>query len=153
MQRFNRHRSLQVFTNGEQFYEEELAAISAAKRSINLEAYIFHEGKIGNRFVDQLAKQARNGVKANLVLDAIGNARTRKSFFAKLEAAGGRVSWYNGSRWNKLPRFNNQTHRELLVIDGHVGFVGVRELRTSGGRERRVNRPGATQWFELKGMP
>jgi cardiolipin synthase A/B len=122
--KINRHTRLTVFTNGEQFYEEELAAISSAKHSINLEAYIFHEGEIGNRFVDQLAEQARNGLKANLVLDAVGNARTRKSLFAKLEAAGGHVSWYNGSRWNKLPRFNNRTHRELLVIDGHVGFIG-----------------------------
>jgi cardiolipin synthase A/B len=122
--KINRHTRLTVFTNGEQFYEEELAAISAAKHSINLEAYIFHEGQIGTRFVDQLAEQASNGIKVSLVLDAIGNARTRKSFFAKLEAAGGRVSWYNGSRWNKLPRFNNRTHRELLVIDGRVGFIG-----------------------------
>ena len=122
--RINRHTTLTVFTNGEHFYEEELAAIPAARHTINLEAYIFHAGGIATRFLDELTKQASNGVKVNLVLDAIGSARTRKSFFAKLEAAGGRVSWYNGSRWNKLPRFNNRTHRELLVIDGQVGFIG-----------------------------
>lgn len=120
----NRQTDLTVFTNGEKFYEEELAALSAAKHNINIEAYIFHEGEIGGRFIDQLAKQASSGVNVNLVLDAIGNARTRKSFFARLERAGGRVSWYNGSRWNKLPRVNNRTHRELLVIDGQVGFIG-----------------------------
>jgi cardiolipin synthase A/B len=120
----NRQTDLTVFRNGEQFYEEELARISAAKHNINLEAYIFHEGEIAGRFIDQLAKQASSGLKVNLLLDAVGNARTRKSFFAKLERAGGRVSWYNGSRWNKLPRLNNRTHRELLVIDGRLGFIG-----------------------------
>ena len=122
--KIDRHTDLTVFTNGEHFYEEELAAISAAKHNINLEAYIFHEGEIASRFLHEMANQAEKGVKVNLVLDAIGNARTRKSFFARLQAAGGRVSWYNGSRWNKLPRFNNRTHRELLVIDGRVGFIG-----------------------------
>jgi len=120
----NQHTQLTIFTNGKQFYEEELNAIIAAKHSINLEAYIFHEGEIAARFVSQLTQQARKGVKVNLVLDAMGNARTPKSFFTKLEAAGGRVSWYNSSKWSKLPRFNNRTHRELLIIDGQVGYIG-----------------------------
>jgi cardiolipin synthase len=49
--KINRHTELTVLTNGERFYEEELRAMSAAEYSINLEAYIFHEGDIGNRSV------------------------------------------------------------------------------------------------------
>jgi cardiolipin synthase len=122
--KINRRTNLTVFTNGQSFYEEELQAISTAKQSINLEAYIFHEGEIAARFIREMTGQARSGIKVNLVLDALGNARTRKAFFKELEAAGGRVAWYNGSKWNKLPRFNHRTHRELLVIDGQIGFIG-----------------------------
>jgi cardiolipin synthase A/B len=122
--KINRNTSLTVFTNGRNFYEEELRGISRAERTINLEAYIFHEGEISRRYLAAMEKRARAGVKVKLVLDAIGNTRTRKSFFKDLEAAGGKISWYNGSRWSKLPRFNNRTHRELLVIDGRTAFIG-----------------------------
>src|SRR5438270_13954725 len=41
--------NLAVLTNGRRFYEEELAAISAAQHSVNWEAYIFHRGEIAER--------------------------------------------------------------------------------------------------------
>jgi len=113
-----------VLTNGPAFYEEQLATITAAQHSVCLEAYIFHEGEIANRYVKALAERARSGVKVNVVLDAVGSARTRDAYFVELTVAGGKVEWYNSARWNKLPRFNNRTHRELLVVDGTTGFIG-----------------------------
>ncbi len=41
-----RTRKFQVFTNGENYYAAELAAIQQAKRSINIEAYIFSRGEV-----------------------------------------------------------------------------------------------------------
>lgn len=119
-----RNTKLTVLTNGKRFYEEELAAISAAQHSVNWEAYIFHPGEIADRILGALEERARGGVKVRMVLDAMGNARTPKTLVSQLQTAGGQVSWYNGARWYKLPRFNNRTHRELLVIDGRVGFIG-----------------------------
>src|SRR4051812_44877870 len=115
---------LEVLTNGSDFYEAELAAIAAAKNSINLEAYIFQKDKIGHRFVDALTERAKAGVKVNVVIDAIGSFATSDKMFADLRAAGGRVKWYQPIRWHTLKRFNNRTHRELLIIDGEVGFIG-----------------------------
>jgi cardiolipin synthase len=39
-------------------------------------------------------------------------------------AAGGKVAWYHPLRWNTWPRYNNRTHRELLVVDGKQAFIG-----------------------------
>jgi cardiolipin synthase len=113
-----------VLTNGPSFYEEQLAAIAAAKRSVCLEAYIFNEGEIAERYVDALTERARAGVHVKIVLDAVGSARTRDAYFVELTTAGGQLAWYNPARWNKLPRFNNRTHRELLIVDGCTGFIG-----------------------------
>jgi cardiolipin synthase len=41
-----------------------------------------------------------------------------------LFAAGGDVRWYNRFRWYNVPRINNRTHRELLIIDGRLAFLG-----------------------------
>lgn len=119
-----RHSSIEVFTNGENYYEAELAAIRRAEHNINLEAYIFQKGRVGDEFVKVLTERARAGVQVNLVLDAIGSFASWDSYFKELRAAGGRVCWYHPFKWYTLPRINNRTHRELIIIDGRVGFLG-----------------------------
>ena len=115
---------VEVLTNGEVYYEAELQAIRAAQHSINLEAYIFQKGEVARRFLEALTERARAGVEVRLVIDAIGSFTTWKSYFRELCEAGGRVAWYHGFRWSTLARLNNRTHRELIVIDGKVGFIG-----------------------------
>jgi cardiolipin synthase len=120
----NRASSIEVLTNGEVYYEAELAAIRAAQKSVNLEAYIFQKGEVGRRFVEALTERAKSGVQVRLALDAIGSFATWESYFAELRRTGGQVAWYNSFRWYTLPRINNRTHREIIVVDGQVGFVG-----------------------------
>ena len=119
-----RDSTVEVLTNGEAFYEAMLDAIRKARSSINLEAYIFYRGEVTRRFLDALTERARSGVKVKLVIDAIGSFATRDAYFKDLKAAGGRVEWYQPIRWYTFKRFNNRTHREVLVVDGQVGFVG-----------------------------
>lgn len=113
-----------VLTNGDVFYEAELDAIRAAKETINLERYIFAKGEVAARYLDALAERARAGVKVKVILDAIGSFTTWESYLRPLREAGGRVCWYQPISAANAKRFNNRTHRELLVIDGRVGFVG-----------------------------
>ena len=120
----NRTGNLQVLTNGDEFYPAELAAIRGASRSVNLEAYIFQKGEIAKHYVQALADRARAGIKVNLVLDAFGSAGMSKSFLSPLLDAGGRVSWYNGPSWYRLMHMDNRTHRELMIVDGQIGFIG-----------------------------
>ena len=119
-----RSEGVEVLTNGNTFYADELDAIQGAQKSVNLEAYIFQEGELTRRFVAALADRARLGVKVNLVIDAVGSAGTSSSFFQELVDAGGRVKRYHSFGWETLARFNNRTHRVLLVIDGRIGFLG-----------------------------
>jgi len=122
--RLQRAVSIDVLTNGENFYEAELEAIGKARRNINLEAYIFHHGKIANRFLEALVERARAGVQVRIVVDALGSFSTSRHFFKPLLEAGGHMEWYHPLRWNNWTRVNNRTHRELMVVDGEVGFIG-----------------------------
>lgn len=119
-----RPSAVEVLTNGEVYFEAELEAIARAERSVNLEAYIFQRGEVAGRFVRALAERARAGVEVRLVLDAVGSFASWQSYFKELTDAGGRVGWYHPLRWHTWPRFNNRTHRELIIVDGRVGFVG-----------------------------
>jgi len=122
--KINYRTSIDVLNNGENYYKAELEAIRSARRNINLEAYIFQRGKLTRELVDALTERARAGVRVNLLLDAVGSFLTPKRYFKQLQQAGGHVEWYHPLRWYTWPRYNNRTHRELIIIDGETAFVG-----------------------------
>src|SRR5918998_1631970 len=122
--RINDCTHVEVLTNGEVYYEAELQALRAAASSINLEAYIFQKGEVTRRFLEVLTERARAGVEVRLVLDSVGSFASWDGYFRELVEAGGRVAWYHPLRWHTIARFNNRTHRELIIVDGRVGFIG-----------------------------
>src|SRR5436190_11312142 len=113
-----------VFTNGSAFYPAMLDAIGKATRSINMELYIFQPGKIADQFVAELSARARAGVTVTIVVDAIGSLTLWGRPLRRLRRAGCRIESYQRLRWYSLARLNNRTHRELLIIDGKVAFIG-----------------------------
>ena len=115
---------IKLLNDGKNFYQAELAAMAQAKLSIHLEAFIFHPSTIGDRFLDVLIERARGGVEVKIVVDAIGSFPTPKRYFAKLKEAGGEVRWYQPLEFATFKHMNNRTHRELIVINGNLGFVG-----------------------------
>lgn len=115
---------VEVFTNGSAFYPAMLDAIRGARETINLECYIFKKGKIGSAFVEALGERARAGVRVTVVLDAIGSLGTFREAARPLREAGCRVEAYQAMTWYRLSRLNNRTHREILVVDGRVAFLG-----------------------------
>ena len=115
---------VEVLTNGRQFYEAELEAIRAARHSIHLEAYVFRPGRVTEHLLDALAERARAGVAVRVVIDAIGSFPMRHRRLRSLRAAGGVVTRYYPIRWYTLKRINNRTHREIIVVDGRIGFTG-----------------------------
>ncbi|HET6936178.1 MAG TPA: phospholipase D-like domain-containing protein [Candidatus Angelobacter sp.] len=120
----NHRSSVAVLTNGEQFYAAQLEAIRSARTSVNLEAYIFQRGKVAHEFLAALAERARAGAKVNVIMDGIGSLTTRRSYCRELIEAGGRLEFYHPFSWKSIARINNRTHRELLVVDGQIGFLG-----------------------------
>jgi cardiolipin synthase A/B len=114
----------EVFTNGTCFYPAMLDAIRKAERSVNLECYIFNSGEVGDAFVQALADRARAGVVVTVVADAIGSSGMSSAELNTLADAGCRLEWYQPVTWYRLARLNNRTHREILVVDGCIAFVG-----------------------------
>lgn len=113
-----------IFRNGDQFYPAMLEAIGSATVSVNLECYIFEAGPVGTQFVEALVARARAGALVTVVIDAVGGGGWNAATFDDLCQAGGRVEYYRSFRWYSLHRLNNRTHRELLVVDGRVAFIG-----------------------------
>ena len=134
-----------LIPEGAAFYPAELALIRSARQDIALEAFIFHTTPVGQRFLAALTERARSGVKVRVVVDAVGSVLTPDSFFDPLRAAGGQVFWYQPFRWYTLKRWNNRTHRELLVVDGTNGFIGGAGI----GSAWDTGTPGLPPWRDL----
>lgn len=116
--------SLEVLEQGTGLYEKQLQSIRDARHSIHLEAYILHRGHVGDAFLEAMCERARSRVRVRVTIDGIGSIRTRQSYFASLIAAGGSVHRYHPLRWHMFRRWNSRTHRNLLVVDGEVAFIG-----------------------------
>jgi len=115
---------VEILTNGTKFYPAMLDAIRSARETVNMECYIFKTGCVADQFIEALSERARAGVRVTLVMDAIGSFGAIRRSARRLREAGCRVEPYQPLRWYSLARLNNRTHRELLVVDGTVAFIG-----------------------------
>ncbi len=114
----------EVLRNGDEIFPSMLAAIRSAKTTISFESYIYWSGEVGKAFAEALAERARAGVHVHLLLDWLGSNKMDPKQIAEMERAGVEVRRFHQPRWYELHRFNNRTHRKLLVVDGRVGFTG-----------------------------
>ncbi|MCG6117883.1 MAG: phospholipase D family protein [Aquimonas sp.] len=121
-----------------------LHLIRAARRSIEVQSFIFAEDDAGHLLLDELLAAARRGVRVRLLLDQLfslddvsllaGLAQAHVNFelrlynptFAKgstsrLEFVGGILCCFT--------RFNQRMHNKLLLIDDLVGLTGGRNIQ------------------------
>jgi cardiolipin synthase len=116
--------NISTLVNGNQIFPAMLSAIRSAKHSINLETYVFQDGEIAHQFTEALAERAQSGVKVHAILDAQGTQKMGRQNLERLRDAGVEVAKYHSVFWPDPRRYNNRTHRKLLIIDGKIGFVG-----------------------------
>jgi len=116
--------NITTLVNGNQIFPAMLGAIRSAKQSISFETYAFQNGEIARQFTDALAERAQAGVKVNVILDAQGTQKMGRQNLERLRNAGVQVAKYHSVFWPDPRRYNNRTHRKLLIIDGKIGFTG-----------------------------
>jgi cardiolipin synthase len=137
----HRGNRVTIHTNGAQFYPAMIEAIRGARQSVNMECYIFQPGRIADQFIAALSERACAQVNVTIVVDAIGSFSLWGGPLQKLRKAGCRLEAYQRFRWYSLARFNNRTHRELLIVDGRIAFTGGAGIADwwaypDGGRKR-----------------
>lgn len=119
---------LVLLQDGPATYQAMFIAIRNAKDHINLEIYIFEDDDIGKKFADLLLQKQAAGVQVNVIYDSVGCLHTSKVFFERLSASGIKVLEFNPinplSGNQKKWLLNNRDHRKLLVVDGHIAFLG-----------------------------
>ena len=115
---------IDVLVNGDAIFPAKLAAIRAARTTINYAEYFYAEGQIAQEIAQALAERCRAGVTANILLDGFGTLSMASEHAEMLKAAGCRTITFRPLGRFSLRRHNNRNHRRILVVDGRVGITG-----------------------------
>jgi cardiolipin synthase len=135
----NRARLLQ---DGPATYKAMFAALRKARHHINLETYIFEDDEVGQEFTDLLIAMRKKGVRVNVIYDSVGSLRTPREFFDHLRDNDIAVLEFNPVNplaVRKAWLLNNRDHRKLLIVDGHIAFLGginISSVYSSGSASR-----------------
>ena len=114
-----------MYSDGKELFEELLASLNKAKKSINIQFYIFKNDIIGTKILDILEEKAKSGVEVRLLYDSVGSRSLNRKILKKIIDFGGKTGEFFPS-WLKLinPNMNFRNHRKIVVIDNKIGFVG-----------------------------
>ena len=116
---------IQVFTDGKEKFDSLINDIYNAKDYIHIQYYIFRNDDLGKRILTALEHKLDEGLEVKMLYDDMGSRRLSIKDFKAFRKKGGHVEAFFPS---KLPlinlRMNNRNHRKIVIIDGHIGYVG-----------------------------
>jgi len=111
-----------ILENGDEIFPAMTGAIRNAKRSVDLESYIFQNDEAGRQFADAMIAAARRGVPVRVLVDAYGSSLG--ALGDEMTAAGVQVRVYRPIRLLTIWKIGKRTHRKILVVDGRICFTG-----------------------------
>lgn len=118
------NNSVTILTNGDEIFPAMLEAIAEAKESILFLTYVYWRGEIATQFAHALAEKAHSGVNVCVLMDAFGSSKIDLGLIERMQSAGVEFRWFRPLKWYTVHKFNNRTHRKILVIDQQTGFLG-----------------------------
>ncbi|MDQ3238746.1 MAG: phospholipase D-like domain-containing protein [Actinomycetota bacterium] len=137
---------LRLFPYGVHLYEAMLKEIEDATECVYVGTFIWKNDEVGRRFVDALAKKAREGVRVCVIFDGLANVFVSadfKDFPEEIHTLQFRPIW--GPRKLVNPRNLFRYHRHIMSVDGRVGFVGgynIGSLYADGWRDTHIRIEG-----------
>ncbi|HET6654554.1 MAG TPA: cardiolipin synthase [Nocardioides sp.] len=144
--------SIELFTD----YRESIAAMTAAvqdaERFVHVEFYISAWDEVTDPFFAALVDATDRGVVVRVLFDHLGSKGIPgyKDMVRRLGET--RVDWramLPVEPWKKpFRRPDLRNHRKILVVDGHVAFMGSQNLVEPGYNKEKNHRAGR-EWVEL----
>lgn len=114
-----------ILTDGKETFAHILQGLKMAQDHIHLEYYIVRDDGIGQQIKQILTEKAKSGIEVRFLYDAVGSWKLSKSYIREMRDAGVEMVPFSPV---KLPFLNNKinyrNHRKIIVIDGHIAFVG-----------------------------
>ena len=123
---FENSSELQLLEGSVAFFPSLIAAVDNAKKSVQMETYIFDFTASGTDVAVALERAAQRGVLVRIMFDGFGTPALPTEWSDRFKAVGVQVLFYEPivtlgiflpSQWRRL-------HRKLCVIDSDIAFCG-----------------------------
>jgi phosphatidylserine/phosphatidylglycerophosphate/cardiolipin synthase-like enzyme len=120
-----RSGQVQVLINGIKTYEKLMESIQNAKKTIDLEYYIYRDDQIGKRITDLLIERSLDGVHIRFIRDGWGSRKLSQTQIFRMMDAGieCRTIFPLRPPW-LFSTLNNRDHCKIVLIDGREAFTG-----------------------------
>ncbi|MEZ0230623.1 MAG: phosphatidylserine/phosphatidylglycerophosphate/cardiolipin synthase family protein, partial [Planctomycetota bacterium] len=140
--------AVDILVDGAEMLPAYVSAIRSARRSIHIESYIWRDEVAGNAITNALCERLDAGVQVRAIMDGIGSNKA-SPLRDRITSHGGQVVTYNPISFSNIGAFfktigdafkvltglgsardpssggiDNRDHRNVLVIDGSVGYTG-----------------------------
>lgn len=111
--------------------------IRHAKRSLDLQYYIWADDFIGNLMLSELLQAADRGVKIRLLIDDQNGRQLDRQFKALMQHPNIQIRVYNPYKFRTLRIFdylfrakqiNRRMHNKLIIADGTIAVTGGRNI-------------------------
>ncbi len=115
---------IREINTGHESFEFLYRLIENAKKSINIEIYIYNDDEVGRYITKLLTEKVSQGVSVNLLVDGMGGREMGDELVEILSESGVNIQFHNPIGFTELNSINQRTHRKLIIIDGVIGMTG-----------------------------
>ncbi|WP_413291460.1 phospholipase D-like domain-containing protein [Bdellovibrio sp. HCB337] len=122
-------QQMSIYNTGVLSFQKRLEMIASAKKSIEVEFFIYNIDNAGRLFTQALVKKAKEGVKVRVLVDYGWPIAQLDNFYATLLVQNGvEVRYYNPMISFELFKGQFRSHRKALIIDDVQGMTGGRNI-------------------------
>lgn len=141
-----RGNEVELLDDGHRVIDRLIADIDQAENHVHLLFYIFQNDAVGRRVAEALARAAKRGLRARLVVDAFGSRSLARELGQWLKDRG--IAFHTIMSINPFRRHHTRldlrNHRKLVVIDGKIAYTGSQNIEV---KDYDHGRPSA--WHDL----
>lgn len=115
----------ELLIDGQATFEAIFQGMDQAQHYVLVQFFIIHDDLLGREFQNKLLATAARGVRVLLLYDEVGSHKLPLDYLETLRAAGVDARPFNTTKgWRNRFQLNFRNHRKIVVVDGHVAFVG-----------------------------
>lgn len=137
------YNKAELIRGGRSYFSILHDMIDNARKSIQLQVYIFEEDDTGKAVAARLIKAAKRGIKVQVLLDGYASRGLSKGFKNSLRETGIQLRFFEPIFKGGNYYFGRRLHHKIVVCDGIVSLIGGINIS-----DRYNDMPGTPAWLD-----
>ena len=137
------YNKAELIRGGRSYFSILHDMIDNARKSIQLQVYIFEEDDTGKAVASRLMNAAKRGIKVQVLLDGYASKGLSKGFKNSLRETGIQLRFFEPIFKGGNYYFGRRLHHKIVVCDGIVSLIGGINIS-----DRYNDTPGTPAWLD-----